>query len=432
LNGKASTFIFTPHLINMKILLIGSGGREHALAWKLAQSPKVNKIFVAPGNAGTANESKCENVALSSIPELVDFATQHQIELTIVGPEALLVDGIADEFNKADLPIFAPNKQAAQLEGSKRFSKEFMVRNGVKTAQYQAFDDYQKATEYLSVCEYPTVVKASGIAAGKGVIICENQEQAQEALSEMMLNEKFGAAGAEVVIEQFLLGWEASILSVCDGETILPFISAKDHKKIGEGETGLNTGGMGVIAPNPLFVETHNQEFISQILQPTIDGLKREGINFMGVIFFGLMITKDGVFLLEYNTRFGDPETQAVLPLLETDLVELLEACLQKRLSQIELGWKNEHSCCVVVASGGYPEAYDKGKVVTVQPLAKAQVFMAGVHQKDEQQVTSGGRVLNVVATGTTIDEAREQAYADIKNIHFDKMVYRTDIGKLD
>lgn len=415
----------------MKILLVGSGGREHALAWKLAQSEKVKQIIIAPGNAGTANENKCENVELTTIEELVDYAIEQDINLTIVGPEAYLVEGIADEFTKANLPIFAPNKGAAELEGSKRYAKEFMARNGVKTAQYQSFNQYEQASQYLTVCEYPTVLKASGIAAGKGVIICQSEPEAQEALREMMLGEKFGSAGAEVVIEQFLQGFEVSILSVCDGETILPFLSAKDHKKIGEGETGLNTGGMGVIAPNPLYTEQYEQEFLSQILQPTIEGIQKENIDFMGVIFFGLMITNDGVFLLEYNTRFGDPETQAVLPLLETDLVDLIEACIQKRLSHIELTWKNEHSCCVVAASGGYPEAYEKGKEINIKPLAASKVFLAGVKQTGVKQVTSGGRVLNVVATAANLSDACNQAYEDIKKVDFDQMVYRKDIGKI-
>lgn len=416
----------------MKILLVGSGGREHALAWKLAQSDKVEHIFVAPGNAGTANEQKSENVNLHTIDELLGFAKENQIDLTVVGPEALLVEGIADVFTEAGLPIFAPKKAAAALEGSKRFAKEFMARNGVKTAEYQSFDVYEDALKYLQVCPYPTVLKASGLAAGKGVVICQDQNEAKVALQDMMLNEKFGSAGAEVVIEQFLEGWEASILSVCDGTTILPFISAKDHKKIGEGEVGLNTGGMGVIAPNPLFGAKYEEEFITQIVSPTIAGLQKEKIDFTGVIFFGLMITKDGVYLLEYNTRFGDPETQAVLPLLETELIDVVQACVEKKLKQIELHWKDAHSCCVVAASGGYPEAYEKGKEVKIDSLQNAQVFMAGVKQESDKQVTSGGRVLNVVATGASLDQARAFAYADIYKVHFDQMVYRTDIGVLN
>jgi len=416
----------------MNLLLIGSGGREHALAWKLAKSTKVSRIFVAPGNAGTAVENKCENVDCSSIPELILFAKNNEIDLTVVGPEALLVEGIADAFQAENLPIFAPNKKAAQLEGSKRFSKDFMQKHNVKTANYAAFTTYNDAIDHLTYTSYPTVVKASGLAAGKGVVICQTQDEAKQALTDMMQNGQFGQAGEEVVIEEFLEGFEASILSICDGKTILPFISAKDHKKIGEGETGLNTGGMGVVAPNPLLTEEQYQEFLDEIAAPTLKGLQAEGIDFIGVIFFGLMITVDGVHLLEYNVRFGDPETQAVLPLLENDLLEIIQACVTEELDDITLRWKDGASCCVVAASGGYPKAYEKNKEITIGETPNSTVFLAGATTVNNQMHSSGGRVLNVVSTASSLELARDQAYKDLRNVHFENMVYRTDIGLVE
>ena len=413
----------------MKILLIGSGGREHALAWKLAQSNQIEKIFVAPGNAGTAKEQKCENTDQTTIPDLITFAKNQQINLTIVGPEALLVEGIADEFIKEGLRIFAPNKQAAKLEGSKSYAKEFMRRHGVKTARHESFTDFESAKKYIEKTGTPVVVKASGLAAGKGVIICNTPQEAETALKNILLDDQFGEAGSEVVIEEFLEGFEASVLSVCDGETILPFISAKDHKKIGEGETGLNTGGMGVVAPNPQFSKKHYRNFVNDILQPTLRGIQEENINFKGVIFFGLMVTDNDVFLLEYNVRFGDPETQAVLPLLKTDLADICNATIDQQLSGIELGWKNEHSCCIVAASEGYPQTYEKGKVIAVKEPEEAELFFAGVKKENGKLKTNGGRVLNVVATGTDLASAQQKAYKAIEMVSFEGMVFRNDIG---
>lgn len=413
-----------------KILLIGSGGREHALAWKMAQSSKVEKIFVAPGNAGTAQEQKCENVNLLTIEELLAFAKENQVDLTVVGPEALLVDGIADQFQAEGLAIFAPNAKSAHLEGSKTFAKDFMQKYGVKTASYQNFDAYEPAVQHLETVHFPIVVKASGLAAGKGVLICQTKLEAEEALKDIMLDSKFGGAGAEVVIEEFLTGFEASILSVCDGKTILPFISAKDHKKIGEGETGLNTGGMGVVAPNPLLTDAQYQSFLTDILQPTLKGIKEENLETVGVIFFGLMVNENGVYLLEYNMRFGDPETQAVLPLLNTDLVDVFEAAIHQKLDQLELEWKQEHSCCVVAVSGGYPEGYQKGKEIQIGELSGAEYFIAGAKLENEKLLTSGGRVLNMVATAPTLSEARETAYQNMEKVSFEKMVTRSDIGR--
>jgi len=414
----------------MKILIIGSGGREHALAWKLAQSNKVKSISVSPGNAGTATLNKCQNVQLADIPEMIAFAKAYQVELTVVGPEALLVEGIADAFEAEGLRIFAPNKASAQLEGSKAYSKDFMEKYGVRTATYRNFKAYSHAADYLNMITYPTVVKASGLAAGKGVIICQNQREADQALKDIMLDSKFGGAGAEVVIEEFLDGVEASILSVCDGNTILPFISAKDHKKIGEGETGLNTGGMGVVAPNPHVSDTILQDFNRNIALPTLKGIQEEGLAFKGVIFFGVMITDNGCHCLEYNTRFGDPETQAVLPLLDSDLLDILEATLNQELHTIQPSWKNEHSCCIVGASGGYPESYNKGVEISVSKELNTDLFIAGAQRKNGKTVTSGGRVLNVVATAPTLDAARTKAYEGLEHVSFENMYFRKDIGK--
>ncbi|MGI9525902.1 MAG: phosphoribosylamine--glycine ligase, partial [Weeksellaceae bacterium] len=362
--------------------------------------------------------------------ELNDFAMTNELDLTIVGPEMELVDGIVDEFTAAGLEIFGPHKKAAHLEGSKVFAKEFMQKHGVKTASYQTFRHFVDAKDYVENLEtFPVVIKASGLAAGKGVIIAQDKFEAHEAVKDMMDDKSFGDAGDEVVIEQFLEGFECSILSIYNGKEIVPFISAKDHKKIGEGETGLNTGGMGVIAPNPLFTEAHFQEFVEEILEPTAKGLSEEGLTFSGVIFFGLMITTSGVYLLEYNVRFGDPETEAVLPLMESNLLEIIQK--SNRGESFEIQWKDQHACCVVMASGGYPENYDKGYEIRGLDQVDAPLFIAGASAMASKVVTSGGRVLNVVGLGETLEDAREQAYQNIKKIHFDYEYYREDIGKV-
>ena len=345
----------------MKILIIGSGGREHAIAWKLSQNPKVEKIYAAAGNAGIDLLEKGECVNLKTVDEILEFAAEKAIDLTIVGSEELLVEGIVDRFAKKNLKIFGPDKYAAQLEGSKVFSKDFMKKYGVKTAEYATFSDSSKALEYLSDVEFPVVVKASGLAAGKGVIIAQNKEEAEKAVNEIMVEMRFDSAGNEVVIEEFLEGYEASVLSFTDSETILTMISAKDHKKIGENETGLNTGGMGAICPNPYMNDDVDAAFRKEILEPTLKGIKAEKMDFAGIIFFGVMISKKGVYLLEYNMRLGDPETQAVLPLLKTDLLDIIDGCMNKELDKITLEWEKGFSCCVVASSGGYPEDYKKG-----------------------------------------------------------------------
>ncbi len=414
----------------MKILIIGSGGREHAIAWKLSQNPKVEKIYAAAGNAGIDLLEKGECVNLKTVDEILEFAAEKAIDLTIVGSEELLVEGIVDRFAKKNLKIFGPDKYAAQLEGSKVFSKDFMKKYGVKTAEYATFSDSSKALEYLSDVEFPVVVKASGLAAGKGVIIAQNKEEAEKAVNEIMVEMRFDSAGNEVVIEEFLEGYEASVLSFTDSETILTMISAKDHKKIGENETGLNTGGMGAICPNPYMNDDVDAAFRKEILEPTLKGIKAEKMDFAGIIFFGVMITKKGVYLLEYNMRLGDPETQAVLPLLKTDLLDIIDGCMNKELDKITLEWEKGFSCCVVASSGGYPEDYKKGYEISFNE-ENGLVFTAGVTEKDGKFLTSGGRVLSTVGLGDTLEEARKNAYDILENINFEGKYCRKDIGKI-
>ncbi len=418
----------------MKILIVGAGGREHAIAWKLSQNKKVEKIFVAPGNACIEMLPNAESVNLGSIDEYISFAKKNNVELTVVGSEELLVQGIVDEFHKNGLKIFGPDKKAAILEGSKAYSKDFMKKYGIKTATYEIFDNSEKAKGFLNNWkDFPVVVKASGLAAGKGVIIAQNLDEAIKAVEDIMVDEKFGNAGSQVVIEEYLDGVEASILSFTDSKVIVPLLSAKDHKKIGEDETGLNTGGMGVISPNPFVTNEIFEKFESDIMKPTLKGMQAEGMDFAGVIFFGLMITKKGVYLLEYNMRMGDPETQAVLPLLENDLLELIEKSFDKKLSEIEVNWKPLHSCCVVAAAGGYPESYKKGDEITgildFTETDDKKIFICGAKIENGKLLTNGGRVLNAVALGNTLEEAQKKAYELLKTINFEGMYFRKDIG---
>lgn len=413
----------------MKLLLIGSGGREHALAWKMAQSKKVEKIFVAPGNGGTAIENKCENVNITDLDELVLFAKKENIDLTVVGPEDPLTKGIVNKFKKEGLKIFGPAESAAQLEGSKSFSKEFMKKYGVKTAQYETFTDVNKALEYLEKCLYPTVIKADGLAAGKGVAICENKEEAVKAVKSYMIDDIFDGAGQKIVIEEFLEGVEASILSITDGKTIIPFISGKDHKQIFDGGKGPNTGGMGVLAPNPFVTDEVFNDFKENIMDKTLEGIKEEGFDYKGIIFFGIMITKKGTYLLEYNVRMGDPETQSVLSLMESDLVELIEAALNEDLCNTEVKWYDGVCINVVLASRGYPGKFQKGYEIKIDDKIKDKVFLAGAKFEDGVLKTSGGRVLSVVGKGATVEDARKEAYDNMKYVTFENSYCRTDIG---
>ncbi|GFP75244.1 phosphoribosylamine--glycine ligase [Clostridium fungisolvens] len=413
----------------MKLLLIGGGGREHAIAWKLAKSPKVEKIYVAPGNGGTALEDKCENIGLETYEEMAKFVKENNIDLTVVGPEEPLTKGIVDLFKKENLKIFGPEQKAAMLEGSKSFSKDFMRKYNIKTAAYEVFYDSEKAVEYLKSAEYPIVIKADGLAAGKGVSICEDFKQAEDTIKDFMVQDKFKGAGKKIVIEEFLQGVEASILSITDGKTIIPFISAKDHKQIFDGGVGPNTGGMGVIAPNPYVTDEVFEDFEKNIMEPTLTGIREEGFDYKGIIFFGVMITEKGCYLLEYNVRMGDPETQSVLSLMESDLLELIEFSLEEKLNAAEVRWKNGACCNVVLASKGYPEAFEKGFKIEIDPSVKENVFIAGGVIKDEVLVTSGGRVLSVVGVGDTIEAAREKAYSNIDSVTFEGRYFRKDIG---
>ncbi len=413
----------------MKLLLIGSGGREHALAWKLAKSPKVEKIFVAPGNGGTAIEHKCENINITDLDELVKFAKKEIIDLTIVGPEDPLTKGIVNKFKREGLKIFGPAESAARLEGSKSFSKEFMKKYGVKTAEYETFTSADEALKYLETCSYPTVVKADGLAAGKGVAICANKDEAAQAVKDYMVEDIFNGAGQKIVIEEFLEGIEASILSITDGKTVIPFVSGKDHKQIFDNGKGPNTGGMGVLAPNPYVTEDVMKDFEENIMAKTLNGIKEEGFDYKGIIFFGIMITNKGTYLLEYNVRMGDPETQSVLYLMESDLVEVIEAALREELYKTTIEWNDGVCINVVLASKGYPGKFTKGYEIKIDEKVKDKVFLAGSKAEDGVLKTNGGRVLSVVGLGKTLEEARSDAYENIKCVTFEGAYYRSDIG---
>ena len=414
----------------MKILVIGNGGREHAIAWKLSESPKVSKIYCAPGNGGTFMEAKCENIDIDNIEELLRFALDNSIDLTVVGPEVYLCEGIVDLFKANNLRIFGPSKEAAKLEGSKNFAKEFMKKYGVKTAAYEAFNDSKKAMEYVKAAKYPIVIKADGLAAGKGVIIAENSEVAIEAIKDFMIYDSFKGAGKEIVIEEFLTGVEASILSITDGKTIIPFISSKDHKAIYDGNKGPNTGGMGTIAPNPYCTEGVLKAFEKDILNPTLKGIQNEKLDYKGIIFFGIMINDSGVYLLEYNVRMGDPETQVVLPLLENSLLDLIDETLKGNLGDVSVRFKDKKACCVIGASSGYPGKYSTGEIIEGLDSCKEKVFVAGAKKSQENIITNGGRVLGVTALGDTLDEARKKAYDALSEVKFNGIYYRKDIGK--
>lgn len=415
----------------MKFLVIGGGGREHAIAWKLAQSPLAEKVYCAPGNGGTSIEAKCENINISDTSELIKFAIENNIDITVVGPEAPLVDGVVDDFKAQGLKIFGPAKAAARLEGSKSYSKEFCKKYNVKTAAYEEFEDSDKAVEYLKGCGYPVVVKADGLAAGKGVAICKAFEEAEEAVLSFMVKDIFKGAGKKIIIEEFLEGVEASILAITDGNVIHPFLSAKDHKTIYDNNEGPNTGGMGAISPNPYCTEEVLNSFKEHIMLPTLKGIQGEKMDYVGIVFFGLMITKKGVYLLEYNVRMGDPETEAVLPLMESDFAELIIEAVNKRLEAYKLQWKNKHCCSVVAASAGYPGSYKTGFTIKGFENLDSKVFAAGAKTQNGELVTAGGRVLAVSAIGDTLEQARENAYRDIKHIEFEGIYYRSDIGKV-
>ncbi|MPM23333.1 Phosphoribosylamine--glycine ligase [bioreactor metagenome] len=416
----------------MKILVVGGGGREHAICWKLNNESNVEKIYCAPGNAGISNVAECVNIGDSDVEALVKFTKQNEIDLTIVGPEVPLVAGIVDEFEKENLKVFGPNKKCAQLEGSKAFSKEFMIRHNLPTAKYKEYTDLDKAIAEIDEFGYPVVIKADGLAAGKGVVIPENREDSIETLKEMMADHKFGHAGDKIVIEEFLTGIETSILAFVDNDTIVPMVSAKDHKKVFEGETGLNTGGMGTFSPSEIYTDELAKEIQEKILDKTLEGFKKDNLDYKGILFVGLMITKEGPKVLEYNVRFGDPETQSVLFRLNTDLNKIMTAIIDNNLKNIEIDYSKEEAICVMLTSGGYPEAYEKGKVITgLENLdSDVVVFHSGTKFDKENIVTNGGRVIGITAKGSSVKEASDKVYENIKKINFEGMHYRKDIWK--
>lgn len=418
------------------VLVIGSGGREHALAWALSRSARVSDVYVAPGNGGTVStdSSRYRNVEIEAddFDMLIDFAKAFSIGLTVVGPEVPLVDGIVDVFQAAGLSIFGPVQAAARLEGSKAFAKNFMTEQNIPTGEYFTTDDYDEARQFLAEYKRPVVVKASGLAAGKGVLICDTREEAETALYRVMVDKAFGDAGATVVIEERLSGRELSVLAFCDGKTAKPMIVARDYKRALDGNKGLNTGGMGAIAP----ADDVSQELIDTItktaLLPVIEGMKNLGTPYIGVLYAGIMLTESGAKVLEYNCRFGDPETQVILPLLKTDLYAIMLACINGTLADIEIEWHDAYCSTVVCAAPGYPESYPKGLSITgIDTFSHGIVFHAGTAIKDGQLVTNGGRVLAVTAMGAALEAALEKSYAGVNSIHFDKMHFRTDIGKI-
>ena len=418
----------------MKVLIVGSGGREHAIAWKVAQSPKVDKIYCAPGNAGIAEYAECVDIAAMEFDKLVAFAKEKEIDLTVIGMDDPLVGGVVDVFEAEGLRVFGPRKNAAILEGSKAFSKDLMKKYHIPTAAYETFSDPEAAEKYLETAKFPIVLKADGLALGKGVLICNTLEEAKEGVKTIMLDKKFGSAGNEMVIEEFMTGREVSVLSFVDGKTIKTMSSAQDHKRAGDGDTGLNTGGMGNFSPSPFYTEEVDKFCKKYIYQPTVDAMAAEGRPFKGVIFFGLMLTPDGPKVLEYNARFGDPECQAVLSLLETDLLDIFLACRNGTLDHLNIRWKDGAACCLVLASGGYPGSYAKGLPITGLEDAgqQAVVFHAGTKLGDDGTVfTNGGRVLGVTATGPDLNAAIDSAYAAAGHIHFQDMHFRTDIGRV-
>ncbi|MBQ2753442.1 MAG: phosphoribosylamine--glycine ligase [Firmicutes bacterium] len=417
----------------MNVLLVGSGGREHAIVWKLLQSEKIDKLYCAPGNAGISEDAICVPIAAMEIDKLVAFAKENAIDLTVIGMDDPLVAGVVDAFEAEGLRVFGPRKNAAIIEGSKAFSKELMKKYGIPTANYETFDNYDAAVAYVKDQDMPIVLKADGLALGKGVIICNTLMEALDGLKEIMVDKKFGASGNKVVIEEFLTGQEISVLSFCDGKTVKPMVSAQDHKRALDGDKGLNTGGMGTFSPSRIYTDEIAEECMKTIFQPTVDAMAKEGREFKGVLYFGLMLTEKGMKVIEYNARFGDPEAQVVLPRLKTDLIDIMEHCIDGTLDEIEIEWSSNAAVCVILASGGYPQSYEKGYEITGLDYVKGTndliAFHAGTALKDGKFVTNGGRVLGITGIGKTLDEAIVKAYKGVLLVDFDKKHFRKDIG---
>lgn len=413
----------------MKILVVGGGGREHAIIKKIKENPKVKEIFALPGNGGIAKDATCVDIEATDVQGVKAFAVKEQVDFAVVAPDDPLVLGMVDELETAGIPCFGPNKRAAIIEGSKAFSKDLMKKFGIPTAKYEIFDNFEKAARYISENPVPIVIKADGLALGKGVIIAETHNEAIDALKTIMKDKAFGDSGNKVVIEEFLEGPEVSILAFTDGENIAPMISSMDHKRALDGDKGLNTGGMGVIAPNPYYTKEISETAMKEIFLPTLKAMRTLDRRFKGCLYFGLMITDGGPKVIEYNCRFGDPEAQAVLPLLESDLLDIMKDVRDEKLDPTKVKFANDATCCLVLASKGYPKAYEKGFPITWSSKESEDIFVAGAKLLNNNLVTNGGRVLGITKRGSTLKEAIEKAYNAAENINFDNKYYRSDIG---
>ena len=415
----------------MKLLVVGGGGREHAIIKKLKENPSVETIYALPGNGGIAADAVCVPIGATDIPRIVEFATQNKIDYAVVAPDDPLVLGAVDALTEKGIPCFGPSANAAIIEGSKVFSKNLMKKYGIPTAQYEVFDDLDAALKYLETAPIPTVIKADGLALGKGVIIAQTREEAMQAVTDMMANGMFGKSGSRVVIEEFLTGPEVSVLAFTDGKVVKPMVSSMDHKRIGDNDTGLNTGGMGTVAPNPYYTPEVARECMEKIFLPTIAAMNAEGRTFRGCLYFGLMLTPNGPKVIEYNCRFGDPETQVVLPLLESDLLTIMQATTNGTLSETEVKFGHRHACCVILASQGYPVSYKKGFPITMTPEAAAHTFVAGAKLGENGELlTSGGRVTGTTAVADTLEEAIREAYRLSDGVRFEGAYRRSDIGR--
>lgn len=412
----------------MRVAVVGSGGREHAIVKKIAENKRVTELYALCGNGGMT-EAVCVDIKPTDIDGIVKFATEKKLDYVVVAPDDPLAMGLTDRLREAGIASFGPSKAAAEIESSKVFAKNLMKKYGIPTARYEVFSDIEKALDFVKTAPLPLVVKADGLALGKGVIIANTREEATDAVNKIMRDKAFGKSGDEVVIEEFLTGPEVSVLAFTDGKTVVPMVSSMDHKRIGDGDTGLNTGGMGTIAPNPYYTSAVADECMKKIFLPTIAAMNAEGRTFCGCLYFGLMLTPSGAKVIEYNCRFGDPETQVVLPLLKTDLLTVMQAVSEGRLDEIEVGFSDESAACVIMASGGYPEAYEKGKEIDVPSDVLPRVYFAGAAEKNGKLYTNGGRVLGVTNVAPTLGEAIERSYADVKRIKFEGAYYRTDIG---
>lgn len=414
----------------MKVVVIGNGGREHAIIKKINQSPLVDKVFALPGNGGISRDAECINISPKDISGVVNFCLENSIDFVIVSPDDPLVLGMVDELEKVGISCFGPNKKAAIIEGSKVFSKNLMKKYNIPTAKYEIFNNSADALCYLNTISFPIVIKADGLALGKGVIIAKTLVEAQNAVKSIMENKIFGDSGSNIVIEEFLEGPEVSVLAFTDGKTLVPMVSSMDHKRALDNDKGLNTGGMGTIAPNPYYTKKIEQECMEKIFIPTINAMRSEGRPFSGCLYFGLMLTKTGPKVIEYNCRFGDPEAQVVLPLLETDLFEIMLNISKKTLDKVDIKFSNNSACCVIVASGGYPEKYNTGYEIFLEDTIKSDLYFAGVKLDNNKLVTSGGRVVGVTSVNTSLAKAISNAYSDVNKIHFENSYFRTDIGK--